>query len=621
MNDREKTLEACVIYDENGALVACDENFRKLYDYSQEDVAPGVHFTALDRMDVERGLVVPGSRYSGIEDYFEKKTSYRRSLEGSFIVKFADGRTIRITDRSLSTGGFVSTQTDITEFYRVNEKLQRTSDLFMSAFHINSSICTISILETGEFIEVNDAWVDTLGYERVEAVGKTSAELNIWEVEKRRHILSKLKRDGFLKDYQNSLITKSGERRDFLMNANPLDVSGTQCLFFSGKDITEKLKNERALEESQKQFSDFNRASSDWYWEVDSDGIFTYISPDVEMVTGVTQKNYLGNSIWKMLSGKMGEQNTLKYMKSCLSKHEPFRDVVYWRIQEATGKKIWVRGSGIPFYDKQGIFSGFRGSSSDVTEQKNLEEKLQQSQKMEAVGQLTGGVAHDFNNLLAVILGNMDLLKDAMVAGAAIDMKQFDAVIRAAERGAELTQNMLAFSRKQNLMPENIRLENQVSAMISLLKRTLGEAIEIKVCFGDNLWSCHADPGKLENALLNLALNARDAMPDGGVLTIEVDNVTLSSDYTDKYTNLNPGNYVMMAVSDTGIGIPAELVEHVFEPFYTTKEIGKGTGLGLSMVYGFAQQSCGHLSLQSKIGVGTRVELFLPQLENGLTEG
>jgi len=615
MNDGEKTLEACVIYDENGALVACDENFQTLYSYSQEDVAAGVHYAELDKMDIERGIVVPGSKYSGSADYLEKKRTYRRELKGSFIVQLADGRTIKITDRPLSTGGFVSIQSDITELNRVNETLQRTSDLFMSAFHINSSICTISILETGEFIEVNGAWVETLGYERLEAIGKTSAELNIWDVDNRRQILSQLKRDGFLRDFQSSLITKSGQKREFLMSANILTVTGTELLFFSGKDITEKIKNQKVLEESQKQFADFTRSSSDWHWQTDTTGIFTYISPDVELATGISQKNYIGNSIWGMLVGEMAEQRSLKYMKDCFINRNPYRDLVYWRTQETTGKKIWVRANGVPFYDVNGNFSGFRGSSSNVTEQKNLEERLQQSQKMEAVGQLTGGVAHDFNNLLAVILGNMDLLKDTLNDGDPIDIKQVDAVIRAAERGAELTQNMLAFSRKQTLMPEEIRLETQVSAMISLLKRTLGEAIEVNVRFETDLWTCHADPGKMENALLNLSINARDAMEGGGVLTIEVENVTLSSDYAKKHRNLRPGNYVMMAVSDTGTGIAADVVDHVFEPFYTTKETGKGTGLGLSMVYGFAQQSDGHLSLQSEVGVGTRVELYLPQSE------
>ncbi|MEH6404441.1 MAG: PAS domain S-box protein [Sneathiella sp.] len=620
MKVREKALEACVIYDENGALVACDKSFQILYGYLEGDLTPGVHFTELDRLDVERGIVVPGKIFSGIEDYLEKKTTYRRKLEGSFIVQLADGRAIKITDRPLSTGGFVSIQTDITEFNRVNEKLQRTSDLFMSAFHINSSVCAISVLDTGKFIEVNAAWVDILGYARSESIGKTSAELNIWEEGKRSHILSILERDGLLKDYQSSLITKSGERREFLMSANILTVTDTQCVFFSGKDITEKVKNRKALEASQNQFTDFTRSSSDWHWEIDAAGIFTYISSDVELAAGVSQKDYLGNSIWRMLSGKMAEQRSLKYMKQCLLNQRSFRDVVSWRMQKVSGKKIWLRRNGVPFYDDNGAFAGFRGSSSNVTEQKNLEEKLQQSQKMEAVGQLTGGVAHDFNNLLAVILGNMDIVKDTLNEGAPIDMKQVDAVIRAAERGAELTQNMLSFSRKQNLMPEEVKLEEQVSAMISLLKRALGEAIDIDVRFGKDLWTCHADPGKVENALLNLAINARDAMPSGGTLKIEVENATLSSDYTNKYTNIRPGNYVMMAVSDTGIGISADIVEHVFEPFYTTKETGKGTGLGLSMVYGFAQQSDGHLALQSEVGRGTRVELFLPQSEEGLIE-
>lgn len=194
-----------------------------------------------------------------------------------------------------------------------------------------------------------------------------------------------------------------------------------------------------------------------------------------------------------------------------------------------------------------------------------------------------------------------------------IDENQIDAIVRSGERGAELTQSMLAFSRKQDLQPQILQLDVQVQTMITLLRRTLGETINIKVNFEENLWPCKADPGKVENALLNMAINARDAMPDGGTLTIEIKNALLDEDYAAIQSDIEPGKYVMLAVSDTGIGIEADQLQHVFEPFYTTKEIGKGTGLGLSMVYGFAQQSKGHVSIYSEPGQGTTLKLYLPQ--------
>jgi len=248
------------------------------------------------------------------------------------------------------------------------------------------------------------------------------------------------------------------------------------------------------------------------------------------------------------------------------------------------------------------------------------EAKLKQSQKMEAIGQLTGGIAHDFNNILAVIQGNAELLQEESEnisnADEAITntiLQRVASILKVTTRGAELTRNMLAFSRKQELHPQSIDMGQQIAEMIRILGRTLGETIDVKVQTDKNLWLCVVDPGQVENALLNLAINARDAMPEGGTLTIETHNVCLDDEYAAAQTELKPGNYVMLAVSDTGIGISPEDLPYVFEPFFTTKEVGKGTGLGLSMVYGFAKQSGGHINIYSEHMHGTTVRLYLPQ--------
>jgi CheY-like chemotaxis protein len=238
---------------------------------------------------------------------------------------------------------------------------------------------------------------------------------------------------------------------------------------------------------------------------------------------------------------------------------------------------------------------------------------------MEAMGQLTGGVAHDFNNLLTVILGNSEHLADRLAGNKELHRIASD-IATAAERGSDLTRSLLAFARKQPLRPREIDIAEKVVGMEQLLRRSLGEHIECSFAFGTDLWLVSVDPGQLATALLNLVLNARDAMPDGGKLMVEVRNNSLGQSDLDVNGEPRPGDYVMVAVTDTGCGMAADVASRAFEPFFTTKEVGKGTGLGLSMVYGFAQQSGGLVQLQSEPGQGSVVRLFFPRIAATLNE-
>jgi PAS domain S-box-containing protein len=256
----------------------------------------------------------------------------------------------------------------------------------------------------------------------------------------------------------------------------------------------------------------------------------------------------------------------------------------------------------------------FVGIIHDLTYRKRMEEQLIQAQKMEAVGQLSGGIAHDFNNLLTVIIGSAETLSDRLKARP--DLRHHTGLIqRAGERGAELTARLLAFSRRQMLRPADIDCNALLRSMKTLLRRTLREDIELGIELDADLWTAVADPGQLESAVLNLALNAQDAMPHGGHLTIATANTPFDERYTDAHLEVKSGPYVMIAITDDGQGMPPEVLERVFEPFYTTKEVGKGSGLGLSMVYGFVKQSNGHVTIYSEPGLGTTVRLYLPALE------
>jgi len=263
-----------------------------------------------------------------------------------------------------------------------------------------------------------------------------------------------------------------------------------------------------------------------------------------------------------------------------------------------------------------GLMTLLNGTAESLERQRaaidELNQKLSQSQKMEAMGQLTGGVAHDFNNLLTVILGNAEYLAEKLAANRELH-KIADSIATAAERGSDLTRSLLAFARKQPLMPQDIDIGQKILGMEQLLRRTLGEHIECEFLFDRDLWLTSIDPGQLTSALLNLVLNARDAMPQGGRLIVEVRNISLDESDVDVNGEARPGDFVMVAVTDTGSGMIAEVASRAFEPFFTTKEVGKGTGLGLSMVYGFAKQSGGSMQIRSEPGHGTVVKLFFPR--------
>lgn len=253
-----------------------------------------------------------------------------------------------------------------------------------------------------------------------------------------------------------------------------------------------------------------------------------------------------------------------------------------------------------------------RRVAEEVAERTKAEDALRQAQKMEAIGQLTGGVAHDFNNLLTVIMGGLDTIRRTELPDGRVK-RAADLSWQGAQRAATLTNRLLAFSRRQPLQPKTLDLNLVVRDLTELLHRTLGEQVELEGVLAPRLWSVEIDPNQLESAIVNLAINARDAMPGGGKLTIETSNAALDEGYQAVDAEVRPGQYVMVSISDTGTGMDSETVTRVFEPFFTTKEVGKGTGLGLSMVYGFVKQSGGHVTIYSEVGVGTTVKLYFPR--------
>ncbi|WP_209426414.1 hybrid sensor histidine kinase/response regulator, partial [Pararhodobacter sp. SW119] len=280
----------------------------------------------------------------------------------------------------------------------------------------------------------------------------------------------------------------------------------------------------------------------------------------------------------------------------------------------ADGRPLDVVARGLVLRDDSGQPVRIIGSTTDVTELRALEKKLRHAQKLEAVGQLTGGIAHDFNNLLTIIVGSAEALADTH-ADDPKARRLAEVTMQAAERGANLTSQLLSFARRQALAPTHLAPGKVLTGLEGLISRTINEDIEIEIRAAAGVWPIEVDPGQLENAILNLVINARDAMPDGGRLTIGASNVTLMADDLPSVEGIKEGRYVMISVTDNGCGMPSDVTERAFEPFFTTKETGKGSGLGLSMVYGFVQQSNGHARIYSEPGEGTSVKLYFPAVD------
>ena len=379
------------------------------------------------------------------------------------------------------------------------------------------------------------------------------------------------------------------------------------------RDISNLRQAEEDVRQSEQRFRDYAETASDWFWETGPDHVFTYISERLDAF-GMDRASLIGKRrrIDAAADPAADLQKWRAHMAQ-LERHEPFRNFEYGH-RDVSGRVHQVSVNGRPVFAADGRFLGYRGTATDLTKQHEAEERLRQSQKMDAIGQLTGGVAHDFNNVLTVITGTIEILQDGLA-----DKPQLAAIAQliddAATRGASITSQLLTFARRQPLEPREIEINSLVLETAKLLTPMLGEHVEIETVLAPEAWGVLADPSQLSAAIVNLAVNARDAMRGGGKLTIETANVTFDEASASADCEIKPGQFVMIAVGDTGHGIPADIRDRVFEPFFTTKGVGRGTGLGLSMVYGFARQTGGAVRIESEEGRGTSVRLYLPRAE------
>jgi PAS domain S-box-containing protein len=377
------------------------------------------------------------------------------------------------------------------------------------------------------------------------------------------------------------------------------------------RERQDRQASDAALRESEERYRSIVETTNDWIWSVDLDGRMTYSNPAVESILGYTADELAGKFAFDHIAAEDRARAREILAECCSAKRGWTGIVLRWRHKD--GSLRHLESNGVPLFGPDGELVGYRGARRDITERLQLEAQLRHSQKMEAIGTLAGGIAHDFNNLLTSILGYSDLILQSVDLESSL-RPDVEEIKRSGERAAALTRQLLAFSRKQVLQPVVLDVNAVVRDVEKMLRRLIGEDLDFAVTLDPAIARVRADPGQVEQVIVNLVVNARDAMPRGGKLTIETRDCEIGEMQAMNDPGLQPGSFVCLSVSDTGTGMNAETVSHIFEPFFTTKEKGKGTGLGLSTVYGIARQSGGHVAVYSEPGKGTTFKTFFPQV-------
>jgi PAS domain S-box-containing protein len=542
------------------------------------------------------------------------------TLQLSTLPSFAASIDVDKSNVILATGAIVSTLVGfiVWSLGRSRERV-RASEAQKGAVIELALDAVIVIDELGRILEFNPAAERIFGFTRTEVLGREMAALIIPERDREQHRkgIKRYRETGehvvLGRRLELSATRADGTEFPVELTINATHLEGRAIFMGFVRDITDRKRGEAALRESEARL----RVSEERYRHVvdliqeavwiHREGTILFANQAAARLFGAPEPGSLnGQSVFSLFhpdDRPRAQERTRLLMTEIKA-----LPVTEMRVVGMDGRTRIAELHAVRFSQDDRLY--VLSAGRDVTGQREAEAQLLQAQKMEAVGQLTGGVAHDFNNLLTVIIGGLDLVRDR----APPDLRPtLEGALRAAERGASLVQRLLAYSRKQALAPADLDLNALAVGMEELLRRTLGEDVDVELKLSPGLWTAMADRGQVENALLNLAVNARDAMPDGGKLIIETGNVTLDADYAARNPEAVPGDYVMLAATDTGTGMPAEVAERAFEPFFTTKEVGKGSGLGLSMVYGFARQSGGHVKIYSEVGHGTAVRLYLPR--------
>jgi PAS domain S-box-containing protein len=504
---------------------------------------------------------------------------------------------------------FIAIQRDITERKRLEKRFRRLVDSNVQAvFFWNSK---------GEITESNDAYLKLVRCTREDLADGLINWASMTPPEYAqldRIALEEIAADGACTPYEKQLIRKDGTRLPVLFGATAFEDSRDEGVAFI-LDLSDRKEAERKIRLNEGRYRSLVEATTEIVWQTPASGEFIVEQPQWTSFTGQSFDELRG---WGWLNAIHVEdrQKTERVWTRALADRAPYKVEHRLRAQDGTYHDMMVRA--VPLLDDRGNVDEWIGIHTDVTERKKLEEQLFQSQKMETVGKLAGGVAHEFNSILTAIIGQselmlIDLKSDSPMAKSATEIN------KAATRAAGLTRQLLAYGRKQILNTENLDLNAVVSGLENTLRHLMGFQTDVRFIPAPGLKLVTADAGQIEQVIMNMALNARDAMPHGGKLTLETANISFSEERAGNYPELKPGGYVMLAISDTGMGMDAEVKRRVFEPFFSTKEVGQGTGLGLSTCYGIVKQSGGHINVYGEPARGAVFKIYLPEAPSVVT--
>jgi len=496
---------------------------------------------------------------------------------------------------------------------RAEDAVRLSEERYRLLFEKNPEPMWVYDLETLKFLEVNNAAIHHYGYTREEF-----GSMTIKDIRPHEQVPALLRsvhddvpglQDGQAWQHRK----KDGTLIDVEITSHSLIFAGVSARLVLATDVTESNRAKSALRESEERYRDLVENAIDIIYTHDLDGRYTSVNRAVENITGYSREEALNLNLIDTVAPEYVER-----AKQMIAEKLAGREITAYEIEliAKDGHRVAVEVNSRIVYEN-GIPVGVQGIARDITERKQLEGQFLQSQKMEAVGLLAGGIAHDFNNLLTAITGYSDLAlrKLSHHDPLRVNIKE---IKDAGERAAGLTSQLLAFSRKQVMKPRVHNLNTVITNIERMLRRIIKESIDFRTVLDPQLGNIKADPGQIEQVIMNLAVNARDAMPDGGTLTLETRNEYLDGTYISQHLNTSKGNFVRMTVTDTGHGMDTETMRRIFEPFFSTKEVGKGTGLGLSTVHGIIKQSGGDIMVYSELGHGTSFKVYLPCVDESV---
>ncbi len=503
--------------------------------------------------------------------------------------------------------------TDVTEKKIAEAQMVASEQRYRTLFISNPLPMFVYDCESYKILDANDAAVSSYGYSLAEF--RELDLIGLHREEDRESLLATIKKVSgpIRKPGIWRHVRKDGSHIDVEVTTHDVNFDGRRARLELANDVTERIKAQKGMYESEERFRLLAKATNDAIWDWDLKTNNLWWNDGFESITGFARAHIEASIEWwgNNIHPEDRDRIVAEVEETVRSGHESWSGE--YRFGKSDGTYAFVLDRGYVIRDDDGTPVRMVGGMTDLTERRSLEEQLRQSQKMEAIGQLAGGIAHDFNNLLTVINGYSEMLLRRDF-GDERARSALTGVHEAGKRAESLTRQLLAFSRRQPLNPSVVDLNGLLGSLWKMLDRLIGDDIELDAKFADDVARVKVDAGQYEQVLINLAVNARDAMPDGGLLLIETRNILLDDTYREIYPEVIPGRYVETSVSDTGIGMSKELIERIFEPFFTTKKVGKGTGLGLATVFGIVKQSGGHITVYSEIGVGTTFKIYLPAL-------